>query len=192
MGMRCFIAIDLDDSLKNEIDNATIGLRTGDWDVKWVPAENLHLTLKFLGETPEDSIYGLKEKLSMITAHNDPLEVHLHGIGIFPDKKRPRVVWIDLIDSEGLKTLQEKVEESALSLGFIGELRSFSPHLTIGRIRSSKGKEQLLRTIDTLKDKDFGNISVNKISLMKSELKPAGAQYTTLAEFYLKRRSNDQ
>lgn len=185
MEIRCFIAINLSDSLKNEIDNSINWLRKGDSDVKWVSSENLHLTLKFLGETSEDLIKSLQEKLSMISAHHVPFEVNLKGIGIFPDKRRPRVIWINILDSDKLIKLQEALDITTVSLGYNKEIRSFSPHLTIGRVRSQKGKDMLLEAIETLKDKDFGNINVNKFSLMRSVLKPTGAQYTTLSEFHL-------
>lgn len=190
--MRCFIAINIDDTLKKEIDESVVTLKKGGWDVKWVPSENLHVTLKFLGNTPEDSVQRIKESLSLITPYLEPFTLKLSGVGLFPDKRRPRVIWIDLLDSFRLKILKEKIEESLLSIGFEREDRPFSPHLTIGRIRSPKGNDSLFNAIETLKDKDFGNIGVDKISLMKSELKPTGAQYTTITEFYLKRRINDQ
>lgn len=186
--MRCFIAMNLDDSLKEEINKTIQGLRGRDWDVRWVPAENLHVTLKFLGDTSEEQVLEIKERLSAIAVKTDSFNLGLYGVGIFPDRKRPRVVWIDLIDSEGFIKLQELVEDSMASLGFKMDNRPFSPHLTIGRIRSPRGKDALLRRIDSLKDKDFGNIGVDRISLMKSDLKPTGAQYTTLADFQLKRR----
>jgi 2'-5' RNA ligase len=190
--MRSFIAINLDDSLRNEVDRATAGLKSGNWDVKWVSPANLHITLKFLGEIPEDDLQGIREILLSIVPHHESFAFKLKGVGIFPDKRRPRIVWIDLLESEKLIKLQEKVDNTLVTIGFKREDRPFSPHLTIGRIRSSAGKESLLRAVETLKDKDFGNIGVNKVSLMKSDLKPGGAQYMTIAEFSLKRRSNDQ
>jgi 2'-5' RNA ligase len=190
--MRSFIAINLDDSLRSEIASVTAGLRSGNWDVKWVSPANLHITLKFLGEIPEDALQGIRDTLLSVAPHHESFAFKLKGVGIFPDKKRPRVIWIDILEPERLIKLQEEVENSLISIGFKREDRPFSPHLTIGRIKSSAGKESLLRAVETLKDRDFGNIGVNKVSLMKSDLKPGGAQYTTIAEFSLKRRSNDQ
>ncbi|HXX81963.1 MAG TPA: RNA 2',3'-cyclic phosphodiesterase [Thermodesulfovibrionales bacterium] len=190
--MRSFVAINLDDSLRNEIDRTTAGLKSGNWDVKWVAPANLHITLKFLGEIPEDAITGIKETLLSSASHHESFALKFKGVGIFPDKRRPRVIWIDILESEKLIKLQKEVENSLSLIGFKEEDRPFSPHLTIGRIKSSAGKESLLRAMEALKDRDFGNIGVNKVSLMKSDLKPGGAQYTTIAEFNLKRRSNDQ
>ncbi len=183
--MRCFVAINLEDSLKKEIGCVIRGLTEGRWDVKWVPAENLHITLKFLGDASDDSVQRVKEHLSGISKRHGPFEVKLYGVGVFPDKRRPRVVWIDLLDSGELIKLQEAVEISLITVGFTKEDRPFSPHLTIGRIRSLKAKDLFIGAIETLKDKDFGNIGVNKISLMNSDLKPTGAQYSIVAEFPL-------
>jgi 2'-5' RNA ligase len=183
--MRCFIAINLDDPLRKKIASVMRDLMTGKWDVKWIPPENLHITLKFLGEASEDSVRILKDNLSAIAKEHLPFEVKLRGVGVFPDRKRPRVVWIDIIDSRELTILQEEVEYSAISIGFNKETRKFSPHLTIGRIRSLMVVEAFMKAIEPLKDEDFGNIAVNKISLMKSDLKPTGAQYSIVTEFPL-------
>jgi len=190
--MRSFIAINLNDSLRNEIDRATADLKSGGWDVNWVPTANLHITLKFLGEVSDNTVAQIGETLSSNVSHHESFALHFKGVGIFPDKRRPRVIWIDILESEELVRLQKAVAHSLSTKGFQEEDRPFSPHLTIGRIRSSRGKESLLRALETLKDKDFGNIGVNKISLMKSDLRPGGAQYAAIAEFNLTRRNNDQ
>lgn len=190
--MRCFIAINLDDSLKKEIASTIAGLRSGNWDVKWVPAENLHITLRFLGEASEDLAERIKNELSGISKRHGRLDMTFRGVGVFPDRKRPRVIWIDLFHPEELRILKEEVEEAVSTMGFEIEDRPFSPHLTIGRIRSLRGRDFLLKAMEALKDKDFGNIVADKISLMKSDLKPTGAQYSVIAEFPLTRRNNDQ
>lgn len=184
--MRCFISINLDDDLKREIETATETLRKTRSDVKWVTVENLHITLKFLGEIHDDLIPAVKERLSQVSLSHAPSEIKLHGAGIFPDSKRPRVIWLGMKDSDRLKKLQADIEDSMATLGFEKEGRGFSPHLTIGRVRSMMGKDPLVRAVGTLKDKDFGNIEVKRVSLMKSELRPAGAQYAPVAEFDLK------
>ncbi len=190
--MRCFISINLPEDLKRNINEAIEVLKERKPDVKWVPAENLHITLKFLGSTDEEVASQLERKLSALASRHYSFRIGLHGMGLFPDKRRPRVVWIDLTDVEEVKKLQEEVEESAVTYGYSRENRPFSPHLTVGRVRSSAGKNDLLSAVESLKNRDFGNIEVDAFSLMKSDLKPAGAQYTTLSEFHLKRRSNVQ
>ncbi|HWR57871.1 MAG TPA: RNA 2',3'-cyclic phosphodiesterase [Thermodesulfovibrionales bacterium] len=190
--MRCFISINLPETLRKDIHGAIEVMKKGNADVKWVPADNLHITLKFLGNTDEDIARQLEGRLSALAGSHHSFRINLRGIGVFPDSKRPRVVWIGLLDTEALRKLQRDVEQTAGTAGFADEDRPFSPHLTIGRIRSSAGKSYLIKSVEALKERDFGNIEVNTFSLMKSDLKPTGAQYTTLAEFHLKRRSNDQ
>lgn len=185
MDMRYFIAINLEGSLKKEVGCAIEGLKAGKWDVKWVPAENLHITLKFLGDASDNTVQRVKEHLAGISKCHGPFEVKLYGVGVFPDRRRPRVVWIDLLNSEELIKLQEEVETSIITIGFAREDRLFSPHLTIGRIRTLRDSDSFISAIETLKDKDFGNIGVNKISLMNSDLKSTGAQYSIVAEFPL-------
>ncbi len=185
--MRCFVAIPIEDPLKKEIGSAISGLSSGRWDVKWVPAENLHITLKFLGDASDDSVQKVKDNLARISEDHRAFEVRLHGVGVFPDRKRPRVVWIDILDSEQLAKLQAKVEHCLVTLGFERDSRPFSPHLTIGRIRSIRDRDTFFAAMETLRDRDFGNIGVDKISFMKSDLKPAGAQYSIVAEFPLEK-----
>lgn len=182
MGIRCFIAVPLDKDIKKEIASSTENLKKTGSDVRWVSVENLHITLKFLGDTDEQILPLLKEKLSIIASSSRPFSLTLQGTGVFPDQRRPRVVWIDIKDHEELMRLQEEIEEVATSLGFSREDRPFSPHLTIGRVRSPRNIAALLAALEKLKEKDFGNIDVRSVCLMKSELRSAGAQYETIME----------
>ena len=186
--MRCFIAVNLSASLKREVAAAVKGLAAGNWDVKWVAADNLHITLRFLGTVADDTVERIMELLKTVASGHGSFAVPLRGVGVFPDRRKPRVVWIDIPDSGELTRLQAEVEEACVTIGFTKEDRPFSPHLTLGRIRSMdpKDREPFMRAVETLKDRDFGNIGVNKISLMKSELEPAGARYFIVAEYPLK------
>lgn len=190
MGLRCFISIELDEPVKKSITEAAALLKTEKVDVNWVAEEKLHLTLKFLGDTDEGLLSRIKEELLRVSSVHTPFNIKVYGAGVLPDIRRPRVVFIGLdikIDlADSLKGLQRDIEETMASLGFKKDDRLFHPHLTIGRVKSPKGKEQLLKMIETLKGRDFGIIYVKKISLMKSELKPRGAQYTYITEFDLK------
>lgn len=183
MQMRCFIAINLDDSLKENIDQTIAPLRKGAWDIRWVPAQNLHITLKFLGEIPDSSINGIHQGLSSATAYHKPFLLRFRGFGVFPSERKPRVVWINIEDAGGLRNLHKDIENVMELSGFEKETRPFSPHLTLGRVGSSRGMIGFFRAVETLENRDFGNIEIMKISLMKSELKPAGARYTTMADF---------
>ncbi len=180
MGLRCFVAVELPEKLKNEIVARTEGLRKSGTDARWIKAENLHLTLKFLGDTPEDVLTAVKESLEKAVKDHVKFKLRLSGAGVFPDRKRPRVVWVGLEDSDRLVALQSAVEEALAELGFETEKRPFSPHLTIGRLKSPRRRDFLLRELDAISGEEFGKVEVAEISIMKSVLKSSGAEYSRL------------
>jgi 2'-5' RNA ligase len=106
--------------------------------------------------------------------------MRLKGAGVFPDRKRPRVVWVGLEDSDELVSIQRDVEEAMAGVGFEPEGRAYSPHLTIGRLKSPRRRDILLRELDSLVGVEFGRMEVAEISLMQSTLKPSGAEYSRL------------
>lgn len=183
--MRSFISVNLAQDIKENISETMESLKGRQWDVRWIPSGNLHITLKFLGEIRESSLQAIRNKLLQVSSRQTRFSIGLCGAGVFPDGRHPRIVWLGMPDSDRLKKLQEEIDVSMASLGFERERRLFSPHLTIGRIKTLTGTDLLMSRIETLKNKDFGNIEVSNFSLMKSELKPAGAQYAILTEFNL-------
>jgi 2'-5' RNA ligase len=185
MDLRCFIAIELSESLKKNIDARTKSLRETDADVKWVPWENLHLTMKFLGKTPEKLVPDIKERLLKAVSPHEKFHIRFYGAGVFPDIRRPRVVWIGILDSDRLIRLQQDIEASMVALGYDTESRPYTPHLTIGRLRSPKGKDALLRELEKFKEVGFDDMEVRSVSVMKSELKPTGARYFRLCDIPL-------
>ncbi|MFA4828398.1 MAG: RNA 2',3'-cyclic phosphodiesterase [Thermodesulfovibrionales bacterium] len=182
MNLRCFIAIEFPDEIKRNIDTYIEQLRATKADVKWVPAKNLHLTLKFLGSTPEELLTEINRKLLSIAKLHDRFTSLISGAGVFPNIKQPRVIWLGIKDAEEMIKLQKDADEAMAELGFKKEDREFNPHLTIGRARSPKNKDVLMKELATLKDADFGKIEVKNIAVMKSELKPSGAEYFRLNE----------
>jgi len=187
MALRCFVAVPLTPGLRNEISSFVDDLRKTKADVKWVPAENLHITLKFLGNTEPELIPEIEKRLLGIAAVQSPFTLSLSGTGLFPDRKRPRVVWIDIGKSQELKLLHENLEDNLVTFGYNKDNRNFSPHLTVGRVRSSRNLAALLRGLETQRDRDFGKIEVVSFCLMKSDLKPGGAEYTAIAQINLKK-----
>jgi 2'-5' RNA ligase len=109
-----------------------------------------------------------------------PFRIHLKGTGVFPDYRRPRVLWIGIEESSGLSAIHEKTEDALARLGFQRETRPFNPHLTAGRIKSPRDIQEVLRGWRGHKGVDFGKIDVSEIHLMKSTLKPTGAEYESL------------
>ena len=180
---RGFIAVDIilnDDILKflNEIN----GLNA---DIKIVEPKNIHITLKFLGDTPEEKIEQIEEIIKNSVKGIGPFNIKLKGTGVFPNKNYIRVVWIGIKDIQYLVDIAKNVDEKIASLGFKKEKRGFSAHLTIGRVKSSKNKDDLLKKIEQYTDFNFGIQDVKSIKLKKSDLTPKGPIYTTLKEVVL-------
>ena len=182
MYLRCFVAIEIPEPIKRDIGELLEILKKYNVDVKWIRHENLHLTLKFLGNTPEDLLPKIKESLLNIVLSYEPFNIKIYTIGVFPNKKYPRVIWVGVEDSGILTKLKKDIENSMVLLGYQKEDREFNPHLTLGRVRSQKGIVNLINELDNFKDRDFGGINVESIKLMKSELKPKGAEYSCLDE----------
>ncbi|MGQ9569650.1 MAG: RNA 2',3'-cyclic phosphodiesterase [Thermodesulfovibrionales bacterium] len=192
MNLRCFISIEIPETIKQNIGNFIGTLKKRDADVRWVENKNIHLTLKFLGKTSEKLLSPLYESLQNIAISYKPLYIRICKTGVFPNKKYPRVIWIGIEDSEILKRLQRDIEDSITLLGFQKEEKAFLPHLTIARVRSQKRIESLMTELDNYKEKDFGVFEVTGIKLMRSQLKPTGAEYYCIFEIPLGRRKDDK
>jgi 2'-5' RNA ligase len=180
MDLRCFISIELPEKLKKDINALTDKLRATGADVKWVHARNLHLTLKFLGNTPEEKLPVIKDHVQAAASRSPSFIAALSGVGVFPSRKRPRVIWIGISGSDEIIDLQGDIEKNLQTMGYEPESRPFRAHLTIGRARSMRGRDLLLRELDALEKTVFGEFRIGDVSIMKSELKPSGAIYTKL------------
>lgn len=183
--MRSFIAIELPESVKTAISALQNELKKCGADVRWVRPEGIHLTLKFLGDVKEKDVDGIVKSIEGTCKKYNSFNVEIKGTGVFPNMKSPRVLWIGVSGNEVLLKLQKDIEEGMASLGFEKENRQFSPHLTFGRFKSLYGKEALMGKIEMYRDRNFGSIEASSISLMRSDLNPAGARYTRISEFKL-------
>jgi 2'-5' RNA ligase len=180
MSPRCFIAIGIPEPIKKDIGEIINFLAKYDVDIKWVVPKNLHITLKFLGNTPDVLLPKIKNSLSDIMSFYKPFYIRIYGTGVFPNRKHPRVIWVGVKNTDILAKIKKDIEESMESLSYQKEDKEFNPHLTLGRIRSQKGIQNVITELDNFKEKDFGSIQVEGIKLMKSDLKPGGAEYTCL------------
>lgn len=186
MELRCFISLELPEGLKESIYGLTAPLRESGADVKWVFKESFHITLKFLGRTPEELLPEIRKGLGEVSGLCGAFDVAFSGAGVFPDERRPRVVWVGIGSPKEVLGLREEIERRMALVGFPPEERGFKPHLTIGRVRSLKGSGDLTKELVALKETLFGKIRVERISLMRSELKRTGAEYSVLGEFPLR------
>ena len=180
--IRSFIAIDLSDAARRQIEDFTQVLRKSDAQVGWVRIEGIHLTLKFLGNVVPELIEEIKPVIARLASQTGPIHIEPAGCGAFPTIKAPRVIWVGLRGRIGpLAELAQRVEAELASFGFKPEDRPFKPHLTLGRVRGRGGfkplQQILLVHIRTLPREPFDAVEV---VLYKSELRPDGARYTPL------------
>jgi 2'-5' RNA ligase len=170
--MRAFFALPLDEALRPGMVEAQDDLRKSGADVSWVKPESLHLTLKFLGEIPDPATFDLRPPA--------PFELELAGIGIFG----ARVVWAGCRGAAGeMRALVERLEVLGERVGVPRESRPFSPHVTIGRIRSSRHLARLRERLKAWRDRVFGPWPVRRVVLFRSETSPRGSVYKVVAEY---------
>ena len=186
-GWRSFFAVELSAEIAVGVRKIQGALKERATGVRWVRPEGIHLTLKFLGEVEPDRIEGIVHKAEEVIQGVNPFSVRIRGGGGFPAAKNPRVIWIGVEDHSGmLKQLQTRIEAGMAELGFTQEKRGFTPHLTVGRLRSGKGSKTVAQAIDAIKTSDLGSMEVREIILFRSLLMPAGAVYTKLHSFPLR------
>jgi len=184
--MRSFIAVDLPDAVKEALKQVQRRLGEGDPDVRWTAYGQLHLTLKFLGSISQDQKIRLEGALGKVAASARPFQMELAGLGGFPSGKAPSVVWAGVQSgAEEVVRLAASVEEAAAPLGAAPESRPFAAHVTLGRVRSSRNRAHLTRTLSAAHWKGPGPFRVDRIRLYQSELFPEGPRYTLLNEFFL-------
>ncbi|MBP1718385.1 MAG: 2-5 ligase [Deltaproteobacteria bacterium] len=185
--VRSFIAIEIPEVLRQKLRDFLRDLKNTGADVKWIRPDAIHLTLKFLGAVEQDLLERVSLSLGPVVEKFVPFELRAEGAGFFPSFRKPRVVWAGLIDEEGtVSRLQREIEMTTAGLGFPSEDRPFKPHLTLGRVRSPKGKNPLTEIIEGNSDLELGSFRVERVVLFRSDLRPEGAVYTKLQEFFLK------
>ena len=189
---RTFIAIELPGEILRLMSQAQAQLNTSapTGSVRWVHVEGIHLTLKFLGPVPASQIDAITAAMAAAARSVPPFTLTLGGAGCFPNVKRPRVIWIGISEPTGrLNSLQRAVESTLSSLGYPSEERGFQPHLTLGRVArdaTPNDTKRLGELVAAANIGTLGQVSVTEITLIKSDLKPTGAEYTTLQRARLK------
>jgi 2'-5' RNA ligase len=179
--IRTFIAIEIPDSIKAAMADVQGALRKTGADVGWTRPEGVHLTLKFLGPVEAQLISKLSAALEAAIKDEATLTVDVKGTGVFPNARAPRVVWLGLGgDIDAMASLAKKVDAACEGLGFKPEGRPFKPHLTLGRVKSSKGSKALMDALKSFENVELGGFRAESVSIMKSELKPSGAVYTEM------------
>jgi len=194
--MRLFIALDIDNAIRDRIRTFLEGVRDFAPEARWVRAESLHITLKFIGEKPAETAEAIKQSLAAIRA--DPIPLVFRGYGFFPTPKSPRVFWIGLEAESQLTRLVEAVEEATAALGIPKEAHAFSPHLTLARGGGGSGAPRWRkgdgpnRIFQRLQEKlaarpmpEFGTMTAREFFLYQSQLSREGSHYTKLEHIAL-------
>lgn len=183
--LRTFIAIEFPPAIQNAIYEACKPLRQllEPSSVRWVPPQNIHLTLKFLGEISPTNLEMLTQMLKTEANQHTPFEMEIGGLGSFPNPRRARVIWVGIRAPASLETLQRNVEAATVRLGYPAEERRFSPHLTIGRVNQHvtiAGQQKIRSALESIQIGAIGNVKVTAIHLFRSDLQPSGSVYTLL------------
>jgi 2'-5' RNA ligase len=189
--LRAFIAVEISPEIHKAIENKTAPLRAAldSSLVRWVPTDNIHLTLKFLGDVSPTNVKMLSQMLSVEVSQHASFTLKFGGLGAFPNPGRPRVIWIGIQAPAELEALQHGIEAAAATLGYPTEKRSFSPHLTVGRVKQKIGSAGMQKIRAALEETQVGSLGtawVNAVHLFKSDLKSTGAVYTRLFSTPLK------
>ena len=195
--MRLFIALDIDDGIRERITRFAEGVRGFAPDARWVRPESLHVTLKFIGETPEPAVHQIKQALG--TVASSAIEIQFRDYGFFPSANAARVFWVGIAAGPQVASLAAAVDEKVAVLGVPREEHAFSPHLTLARAtrgsgssRPRKGDNGAKRSFQHLQEKlaalpapEFGTMMAREFFLYQSQLSPKGSKYTKLARFAL-------
>ncbi len=195
--MRLFVALDIDDAIRSRLARFLDGVRGFTPDARWARPESLHVTLKFIGEKPDEHVKKIKRSLETIAA--DVFEINFRGYGFFPTARAPRVFWVGIEAGPELSSLAATVDEKLASLDIPKEEHAFTPHLTLGRggrgsgsPRQQKGDHpnrsfgQLQEKLAALAAPEFGTMTLHDFFLYRSELSAGGSKYSKLARFGLR------
>ena len=178
--VRAFLSIDIENqALFPHISETQSKLDTNLAKMKIVEIENIHFTLRFFGDTPLSKIDEIESCLNQIEI--EPFEIMIHGVGAFPNNRRPRVIWIGVTqNADRICNLKAEIDSHLEELGYQSERKKFTPHATIARVRYIKDAEKLINNLDGLVNESIGSMIISKFNLKKSTLTPSGPIYETL------------
>lgn len=184
--LRLFVGVDLPDDIKDKLGAVEDELNTFVPSGKWIRRENLHLTLKFLGYCEEERVEEINEKIRKVAQERQTFDFRLHILGAFPSLKRARILWAGI--NEGateFQTVQEEIDKVLLELGFAPEERKFHPHITLARLKIPRPLDEA-RLANLASQIPDDMLKARSIILFKSTLTPKGAEYSIVAENFLK------
>ena len=183
--MRTFIAVDFPPNMLKKIGEITTFFKTltPEKGLKWVETGNLHLTIKFLGEIEENKTDQVKLTLAQALKDQNCFDIEIAGLGMYPNKRAPRVIWLGIVGASPLKEVYQVINRELTALDLTPERRAFSPHLTIARIRKHTDRQQAQQIgeiLSTYKVESLGLTTIKQVHLYQSVLTPSGPIYTLL------------
>lgn len=192
--MRLFVALDIEDAIRQRLTTFLDGVRGFAPDTNWARPENLHITLKFIGEQPAERLDAIISSLASLPTAVAPFEISFRNYGFFPTAKSPRVFWLGIEAGDQLAALAKSVDVALSRVDVPEETRAFNPHLTLARSGSgrpqrargdhpNKNFQRLQEKLAAMSPLDFGTMSAREFFLYESKLSPAGARYTKLQRF---------
>lgn len=179
--IRTFIAIELPQTLITFLNKLQENMKSYGFKVKWVRPENIHITLKFLGNIHKADVEKIGHAITRAVKDNGSVSLWARGIGVFPNIRRPKVIWAGLKgETSSLISLQKKIDVAMGEIGFPQEERPFKAHLTLGRIKTKIDSKRLAEAMNRFGESESETFTADQVILFKSDLKPTGAVYTKL------------
>jgi 2'-5' RNA ligase len=180
--MRLFVALAIPAEVRENLASLIRELCCVDRNPKWVNPDNLHVTLKFIGEVAPEKVTEIGDALAAVHAQQQVI-AEFHEIGFFPDARRPSVAWVGIQPPQVLSFLAAEVNRVLAPLGIPREEKLFLPHLTIARFKEARLSSVLRREIEKRESREFGTLTATEFHLIESKRKSTGAEYTTLRSF---------
>lgn len=180
--MRLFVALDLNDEVREGVAKFLAQMRAALPHARWVHAETLHVTLKFIGSAPESRVAEFSAALSQVKSA-EPARLDFRGTGFFPNEKRPRVFWLGAESSPNVATIAADIDRRLAKLGVDPEDHDFWPHLTLARLDDGRNLETLHAEIERIGGQEFGSVVTDQFHLYHSDTLPSGAKHTKIASF---------
>lgn len=187
--VRAFLAVPLPRQLQQSIRAVQRGLKGRIPEARWTRSENLHLTLHFLGEIEQETLEKIKVSVLSVRRCQRPFQVEVKGLGAFPNLRRPRVIWLGLEPRGQLRQLHKVSQRCLRQAGVMTESRPYSPHLTIGRLRQHK--PDLTDLLKSAGENSIGTLTVDKLVLFESRLRPEGAEHIPILTVNLDEKNTD-
>ncbi len=180
--MRLFVALEIPAPLREHFAQLVKILHVSAPHTKWVRPQNLHVTMKFIGEAGAAKLPAICSALSTVRSEQ-PIELHFRGLGFFPSEQFPRVLWAGMAASQNMRLLAADMDDALEKAGFPREPKPFTPHLTLARFQPPGMPAKLHAAFQEYASRDFGALHTREFQLIESKLKPTGAEYTTLQSF---------